>query len=208
MGNEASSQRNNKAAEQTPQIVDDTKQLSLEKLAFLPAALEIQAAPPAKWSRSLLWFIMALLVIATIWACWAKIDIIATAQGKIVPLGQVKVIQPLETGVVNQIFVKEGQQVKAGDKLIALDNTANIADVERLNNEWQGYIDDLQRQQLFLQQLNNSQPSINKEAFFQEYQTTLTSQLNLQQRLLLNSSWQEYQSKLDSIDSEITKLFF
>ena len=109
--------------EKAPHYTDEaTKQvhskLAQEKLAFLPAALEIQAAPPPKWSRSLLWVIMLLIVIAIAWASWAEIDIIATAQGKIVPSGQVKIIQPLETGVVKTIFIKEGQQVKAGDKLI------------------------------------------------------------------------------------------
>lgn len=104
-------------------------------MAFLPAALEIQAAPPAKWSRGMLWAIMLLLTMLTFWACWAEIDIIATAQGKIVPSGQVKIIQPLETGVVKNIFVKEGQQVKAGEPLIALDSISNQADESRLENE-------------------------------------------------------------------------
>ena len=113
--------------------------LALEKLEFLPAALEIQASPPAKWSRSLLWTIMTLMVILIVWASWAEIDIIATAQGKIVPSGQVKIIQPFETGVVKSIFVKEGQHVKAGDKLIALDNTSSQADADRLESEWLGY---------------------------------------------------------------------
>jgi hemolysin D len=61
------------------------RKLAKEKLAFLPAALEIQAAPPVRWSRSLLWVIMALMVTLIVWASWAEIDIIATAQGKIVP---------------------------------------------------------------------------------------------------------------------------
>jgi len=142
------------------------RQLALEKLEFLPAALEIQAAPPAKWSRSLLWAIMFLMVVTICWASWAEIDIIATAQGKIVPSGQVKIIQPLETGVVKTIFIKEGQHVKAGDKLIALDNTSIQADVDRLSNEWQGYRDDLARQQQFLAKLNGAiyQTQSSKEA--------------------------------------------
>lgn len=193
--------------------------LSRDKLEFLPAALEIQAAPPARGIRSLLWVVMSLLVILILWACWARIDIIATAQGKIVPSGQVKIIQPLEAGVVKTIFVKEGQTVKAGDNLIALDNTANIADVERLTNEWQGYTDDLARLQAFLVKLElakttnvtSIEPLTQEEAsltpFTEQSSTGKSSALNsLSQQSLLASSWQEYQAKLESIDSEIVKL--
>ena len=168
--------------------------LALEKLAFLPAALEIQQAPPVKWTRSLLWIIMALLTASVLWACWAQIDIIATAQGKLVPSGQVKVIQPLETGVVKTIFVKEGQQVKQGDKLIALDGTSSQADSDRLQNEWQGLTNDLARQQVFLTQLKHNK------------RQQASSTLPLAQQLLLASRWNEYQAKLDSYQSDIVKL--
>ena len=110
------------------------RKLAKEKLAFLPAALEIQAAPPAKWSRSLLRSIISLLLTLILWASWAEVDIIASAQGKIVPSGKVKIIQPLETGVVKTIFVKEGQHIKAGDKLIALDYTSSQAVADRLSS--------------------------------------------------------------------------
>ncbi len=178
-----------------------TQHLAPEKLAFLPAALEIQAAPPAKWSRCLLWAIMGLLLLSIIWASWAEIDIIATAQGKIVPSGQVKVIQPLENGVVKSIFIKEGQTVKAGEKLIALDTTTSQADVDRLKNEWLGYSQDLARQQKFLNKLG-AQVDQGKEL------TPLPddSPLPFNQQLLLASSWQEYLSKQDSYLSEIEKL--
>jgi len=203
---------------QSPQALEKEKhahqKLAAEKLQFLPAALEIQAAPPAKWSRSLLWAIITLLVILISWASWAEIDIIATAQGKIVPSGQVKVIQPLETGVVKSIFVKEGQHVKAGDKLIALDNTGSQADADRLKNEWLGYTEDLARQRAFLARLDtNKSAHLDNTTNSSLLNNTLpmvalnkTSQLPTNQRLLFESVWQEYQSKLNSFTSEITKL--
>lgn len=201
------------------------RKLAKEKLAFLPAALEIQAAPPAKWSRSLLWIIIALMVTLIVWASWAEIDIIATAQGKIVPSGKVKIIQPLETGVVKTIFVKEGQHIKAGDKLIALDNTSSQADADRLSSELQGYIDDLARQNAFLAKLDavvssaivdkdvntiGSSAALSKStlstAIAPSIATSKIPLLPTNQRLLLESVWQEYQSKLNSFTSEITKL--
>lgn len=215
MFNKASSAPSKETEEATKK---SHRKLTHDKLAFLPAALEIQAAPPPKWSRSLLWMIMLLIVICITWASWAEIDIIATAQGKIVPSGQVKVIQPLETGVVKTIFVKEGQHVKAGDKLIALDNTSNVADADRLANELTGYKEDLARQLFFLEKLDLV---IKKQTQLQESSQANSAQeqaqakvkynvdfllLPLNQQSLLASSWQEYQSKLNSFTSEITKL--
>ncbi|WP_435277330.1 HlyD family type I secretion periplasmic adaptor subunit (plasmid) [Psychrobium sp. nBUS_13] len=175
-------------------VLNDTKSapLSQEKLAFLPAALEIQAAPPAKWSRSLLWTLMVFILSAVIWASWAEIDIVATAQGKIVPNGQVKIIQPLEAGVVEAIYVKEGQMVSKGDKLIALDGTANSANIERFQSEWLEYSSDLARQNTFLKMLKNDNA-----------QQSLS--LNVNDNALLMSIWNEYNAKLESIDSDIVK---
>jgi len=79
---------------------------------FLPAVLEVQDTPPSPIGRLITWLIIALAVIAVIWASLGQVDIVATGQGKIITAGKSKTIQPLEIGVVKKIYVKEGQQVK------------------------------------------------------------------------------------------------
>ena len=59
-----------------------------------------------------------------------------TAQGKIIPSGYSKVIQPYETGVIASIQVQDGQVVKQGNVLIELDPTQNQADRDRAFNEY------------------------------------------------------------------------
>ncbi len=105
------------------------------ELDFLPAALEIQEKPPSPGGRAIAWSVMAFFTIAVLWALFGKIDIVATAQGKIIPSGRVKVIQPMEIGVVRQIHVHEGQRVEAGDLLIELDPTSTQADLGSLEME-------------------------------------------------------------------------
>jgi len=105
------------------------------ELDFLPAALEIQEKPPSPAGRAIAWSVMAFFTIAVLWALFGKIDIVATAQGKIIPSGRVKVIQPMEIGVVRQIHVHEGQRVEAGDLLIELDPTSTQADLGSLEME-------------------------------------------------------------------------
>ena len=106
-----------------------------EELAFLPAALEIVETPPSPVGRSIGAAIILLFCVALVWAWWGTIDIVASATGKIMPGGRVKVIQPFETGLVRSIQVQDGQKVKAGDILVELDPTANEAERDHLRND-------------------------------------------------------------------------
>src|SRR6476660_424392 len=106
-----------------------------EELAFLPAALEIVETPPSPIGRTIAATIILLFCAALVWASAGRVDIVASAAGKIVPSGRTKVIQPFETGVVRSIRVQDGQAVKAGDVLIELDPTVNAADRDHLYND-------------------------------------------------------------------------
>lgn len=92
-----------------------------EEHDFLPAALEVLEKPPSPVGRAILGGITAFVVIALAWAIFGHVDVVATATGKIIPQGNVKVIQPAEYGVVKQLSVRDGDRVAAGDVLIELD---------------------------------------------------------------------------------------
>lgn len=104
---------------------------------FLPAALEIVETPPSPAGRAVAASLTAFLVIAIAWACLGQIDVIATAQGKVVPTGRVKQVQPLEAGVIAAINVKDGDRVREGDVLITIDQTTSTAERDRILPELQ-----------------------------------------------------------------------
>jgi hemolysin D len=106
-----------------------------EELAFLPAALEIVETPASPIGRAIAILIAILFCVALGWAYFGKIDIIASAPGKVIPSGRTKVIQPFETGVIRAIRVRDGQHVKAGDVLIELDPTINAAEREHIQSD-------------------------------------------------------------------------
>jgi len=105
------------------------------ELAFLPAALEIVESPPSPIGRAIGMTIVLLFGAALAWTGSGRIDIVASAPGKVVSSGRSKVIQPFETGVVRAIRVQEGQMVKAGDVLIELDPTLNAAERDHLRED-------------------------------------------------------------------------
>jgi hemolysin D len=95
---------------------------------FLPAALEIMEKPPSPGLRWLLLSVCGLFAIALAWSFIGKVDVVATASGKVIPSGNVKIIQPIEIGTVRAIHVKNGQHVEAGQLLVELDPTLAGAD--------------------------------------------------------------------------------
>ena len=103
-----------------------------DEMAFLPAALEIVETPPSPAGRAVGAVIIAIFCLSLIWACLGRIDIVASAVGKIVTNGRAKIIQPFETGVIRAIRVQDGQSVKVGDALIELDPTINEAERDHL----------------------------------------------------------------------------
>jgi hemolysin D len=113
------------------------RQRDRDELAFLPAALEIVETPPSPIGRAIGASIIALFVLALLWASLGQVDIVATATGKIIPTGHSKVIQPFETGVVRAIRVADGQTVDAGDVLIELDPTINEGETTHLQSDLQ-----------------------------------------------------------------------
>jgi hemolysin D len=104
-------------------------------LEFLPAALEIVETPASPLGRAIAGSLILFFAIAVAWACLGHIDIIATAQGKIVPTGRVKVIQPLDAGIVAAIYVKDGDKVTSGQVLMELDRTVSTAERDRVGHE-------------------------------------------------------------------------
>lgn len=100
---------------------------------FLPAAEEIVETPAAPLGALVVWLVALLLVVALAWSYFGRIDIVAVANGKISTEGSTKVIQPAVSGVVTSINVHEGQRVKKGETLLALDKTTAEKDVATAN---------------------------------------------------------------------------
>lgn len=106
-----------------------------EELEFLPSAVEVIERPASPIARLTALSMMGLLIAALAWAGLSKVDIISTAQGKLVPIGGGKLVQPLETGRVSNIAVQDGQIVRKGDVLVRLEPTEPSADRTRLEAE-------------------------------------------------------------------------
>src|SRR5258705_10818518 len=93
----------------------------MSPLDFAPPLLRIRSRPPAPLAGWTLRLIVALLAGLVLWACFGRLDIVAVAEGKLVPSSYLKIVQPAEQGIVKEILVKEGEAVRSGQVLAPMD---------------------------------------------------------------------------------------
>lgn len=67
--------------------------------------------------------IICFIIVFGLWAGLAPLESAAIAPGKVVVAGSRRLIQHLEGGIVQAIYVKDGSLVKRGEKLVQLDST-------------------------------------------------------------------------------------
>ncbi|MEQ1579953.1 MAG: HlyD family type I secretion periplasmic adaptor subunit [Steroidobacteraceae bacterium] len=96
---------------------------------------EIETTDPGSGSRAVMKVVCALFGMSLLWAIFAKLDITAVAEGRLVPQTYVKIVQPAESGIVREIRVKEGDRVEQGQVLVRLDPTVTAADGAALQRE-------------------------------------------------------------------------
>lgn len=100
-----------------------------DKHEFTPLLVEIEQRPTSPLGRGLFYTLISFLVFGLAWLFFAKIDIVVSARGKVIPEGEIKTLQPIDTGAISAIHVKEGQSVKKGDILMEIDPSVSETDL-------------------------------------------------------------------------------
>lgn len=85
--------------------------------------------------RLTIWSLAALFVCFFVWAYFAELDRVTRGQGKVIPSSQVQIIQSLDGGILQELYVKEGMQVKKGQILARIDDTRFRSDMAQQNKE-------------------------------------------------------------------------
>ncbi len=163
---------------------------------FLPAVLEVTETPPSHAARLLMYIIMLMFTVLILWSVIGKIDIIATATGKLMPASNIKTIQTLTDSEIEEIYVQEGQYVKEGQDLIKFNQTEVLANINRIENE----IKALEISVARLQALLTDNP---EENFI--YDETIDEYLIRMHSGLLKSQMTEKSAKIEVLNGQIAK---
>ena len=93
------------------------------RVASNPQQVVVQQSP--LMARSIIWVLIGGTGLGLVWLATAQTEEVVTATGKIVPIGDVSVVQMPQGGVLQQMLVKEGQRVEKGQVLLRLDSEAS-----------------------------------------------------------------------------------
>jgi hemolysin D len=178
-----------------------------DERAFLPAALELQETPVSPLPRVAMWVICGAAGFFLLWALLGKLDVVATAQGKIIPSDRTKVIQAMETALVKAIHVKDGQTVEANALLLELDPTVAQADQTRAYADYTAVRLARARAQVFLENLDNPNRG---DARLANSRTKPLLEAIPQERIvaeekILAAQFREYQMNLEQHEAEIAR---
>ena len=163
---------------------------------FKPLLIEIEDKPLNPLGRIILYLVLAIMVFATAWLILAKVDVVVSAQGKVIPSGEIKILKPLESGVVSKIFVKESDRVKKGDILIQIDPTVTDASLSSKQDDLAVIDSDIFLLEALINESNLSKDQLNK---------LNSSQLSLynSQKQILASTYESNKAKLNSAKLDI-----
>ncbi len=104
---------------------------------FMPGILGVEHAPPSPLPRMVLRGVLLLFFIMLVWSAFGRLDIVAVAEGKLVPVSYLKIVQPAEAGIVREIAIKDGEHVVAGQVLVRMDANVSDADGKTIQSELQ-----------------------------------------------------------------------
>ena len=80
-------------------------------------------------ARGLLWGVGVVLALLLLWAAFAELDEVTRGEGRVIPTSQLQVVQSVDGGVVEELAVREGQTVEAGDLLLRIDPTRFVSNL-------------------------------------------------------------------------------
>ena len=163
---------------------------------FKPLLIEIEDKPLNPLGRIILCLVLAIMVFATAWLILAKVDVVVSARGKVIPSGEIKILKPLESGVVSKIFVKESDKVKKGDILIQIDPTVTDASLSSKQDDLAVINSDVALLEALINESNLSKDELNK---LNSYQISLYNS----QKQILASTYESNKAKLNSAKLDI-----
>lgn len=163
---------------------------------FLPAVLEVTETPPSHAARLLTYMIILMFTVLILWSVLGKVDIIATATGKLMPASNIKTIQTLTDSEIEEIYVQEGQYVKEGQDLIKFNQTEVLANIRRIKNEMRALEISIARQKALL--TDNPEDNFTYDQDIDEYLVKMHSGL-------LKSQMTEKAAKIGVLEGQIAK---
>lgn len=184
-------------------FLGDTQKSTQYYAKFLSRATLLEESGPPKSSVSTIRIIVTIVLVLITASCFATLNETSVAQGEIVPATSVQPVQHLEGGIVNEVFVKDGDVVTKGEPLIQLDSTSTLAELNRTRARYVSLDMQMRRLRDF---------ALRERADFSDYEDEYPV-IALDQEKILNQQKQSraaqvrvYQAQIDNSENQLAVL--
>ena len=135
-----------------------------EELRVLSKSNMLKEMSPPYIVNFSIYFIAFGFAVLVMWASFTTVKEVVRAEGRIVPVGEIKKIQHLDGGLIKEILVRDGDYVKEGQTLIVLQNNSAKADYERFKNNELAIMMDIERVTAFVDKRQANFRNISSES--------------------------------------------
>ncbi|MEA1989810.1 MAG: HlyD family type I secretion periplasmic adaptor subunit [Pseudomonadota bacterium] len=113
----------NSSAEPSVPQQSRKERIAEQDIAYMSSLSQAALEKPTVKSQMVVWVILLVAIWLIVWSSYAELDKIVRGEGKVVPSSQIQIIQNLEGGIVEELFIRSGDKVTKGQVLLKLDNT-------------------------------------------------------------------------------------
>lgn len=154
--------------------------------------------------RLTIWSMAALLVCFLVWAHFAALEQVTSGIGKVIPSSQVQIIQSLDGGVLQKLFVHEGMQVTKGQPIASIDDTRFRSDFAEQKQEVDSLRVNIIRLRTELASiLIGNDPQWRRQININKKMPAFPEDLNTNTPLMVKQQQQEYTDRLDNLINQL-----
>lgn len=200
--------RNLKASTQNIKKIIQSKNYDANDLRFMSSLSEAVLAKAPSGSRKILYIVAITVFWLVVWASFAQIDEITRGSGKIIPSGKNQIVQNLEGGIIEEIYVHAGDEVKKNQILLKIDDKS----FSSVYSESKFRLNELQAKYLRLYAESNDEEFDARETGDKDYDRFVgfekslydTNKARLREQIgILEEQIKQRQSELRELESKI-----
>jgi adhesin transport system membrane fusion protein len=155
--------------------------------------------------RLIIWTVASMMLCFGLWAYFSELDQVTTGTGKVIPSSQVQIIDSLDGGVLQEIFVSEGLLVTKGQPLARIDDTRFRSDFAQQEQEVYSLQTNILRMRTELDSILISDMSADwrEQVLITKNELIFPGELIEKEPALVRRQQEEYNGRLDNLSNQL-----